>query len=806
MATARLQKGILDLETGEIVGTRVRLSPTERALAQWLLAAGEPADVERLLREVWGYREGVRSRTVYVTIDRLRKKLEVDPKNPVHLVTEEGGYRLVPSPPRAVPDGFVGRGVVLDELDSLLARGGAIGIHGPGGVGKTHLAEVACAVLAGRFGEHLALELRGVEVVEEALQHVSRALGLDAAEPERIRAALGAREPVLVYLDDLDALEGRAGALVEALAPGPSRAVLVTSRQVVEGAVPLRLQPLEPWASRALLASLSRVPVAEDELDRLAAHLDHLPLPLALVAPWLGRVGLAELLQQRAGFDALESCIGRSWDRLEPSLQAWLAELARWGGRLPLSLAMRLAPGAALDLLEELERESLITVVDGQVRILETVRVFAAERATEAADPRVHAWAHERCATCRAALSGPGHATAVAELGRERTVVLRILEAGARDDAWAAAVLDLARVLDRSGPAPQLDRWLAEVEAGERPAALALRCRATRAHWSRTRGEAALSRLGASPPAGTDPEVAASWWVQCGLARHQAGDAEGALAAFQEVLDADLGNHLEVRRAWFGVARVRRSRQEHDAAAAALRTLEGLTRVAEDPLHGMIALATRGMLERSRGELLAAEGFLRSARKLAEALGDAVNGAHVDKALGSLAGLQGRTGESSRLLRAALATYQRHGLLESEGFVRIAQAADALWAGQSRACEEALLAAEDAFARTGFELAQVAISGLRGRLLASRGELEPAISAFEAAVTHGRASPALADTLWAFSEICRRAAGQAPRDAAGRELVDELRSLLADASVTERREAVLARLADPALDRAGLGL
>jgi hypothetical protein len=47
---------------------------------------------------VWGYRPGLESRTVYTTVRRLRLKIEVDPKRPVHLVTEPGGaYRFVPA-------------------------------------------------------------------------------------------------------------------------------------------------------------------------------------------------------------------------------------------------------------------------------------------------------------------------------------------------------------------------------------------------------------------------------------------------------------------------------------------------------------------------------------------------------------------------------------------------------------------------------------------------------------------------------------------------------------------------------------
>jgi DNA-binding response OmpR family regulator len=49
----------------------------------------------QLLREVWGYRSDVTSRTVDTHIAELRRKLELDPSNPRHIMTvRKVGYRL----------------------------------------------------------------------------------------------------------------------------------------------------------------------------------------------------------------------------------------------------------------------------------------------------------------------------------------------------------------------------------------------------------------------------------------------------------------------------------------------------------------------------------------------------------------------------------------------------------------------------------------------------------------------------------------------------------------------------------------
>ena len=78
-------------------GGRVALSPTEcRFLAT--LAAGMPKAVttEQLLRKVWADSDAADPSYVWVTVRRLRQKIEVDPDDPHHLVTDPaGGYRLV---------------------------------------------------------------------------------------------------------------------------------------------------------------------------------------------------------------------------------------------------------------------------------------------------------------------------------------------------------------------------------------------------------------------------------------------------------------------------------------------------------------------------------------------------------------------------------------------------------------------------------------------------------------------------------------------------------------------------------------
>ena len=78
-------------------GGKVRLTEKETAILRYLYRAGQkPVSRETLLQEVWGYNSGVTTHTLETHIYRLRQKVEKDAAQPAILVTEAGGYKLVP--------------------------------------------------------------------------------------------------------------------------------------------------------------------------------------------------------------------------------------------------------------------------------------------------------------------------------------------------------------------------------------------------------------------------------------------------------------------------------------------------------------------------------------------------------------------------------------------------------------------------------------------------------------------------------------------------------------------------------------
>lgn len=76
---------------------KIHLTEKETAILKYLYRVGDRA-VSRdvLLGEVWGYNAGVTTHTLETHIYRLRQKIERDPSHAEILVTEAGGYKLVP--------------------------------------------------------------------------------------------------------------------------------------------------------------------------------------------------------------------------------------------------------------------------------------------------------------------------------------------------------------------------------------------------------------------------------------------------------------------------------------------------------------------------------------------------------------------------------------------------------------------------------------------------------------------------------------------------------------------------------------
>lgn len=78
-------------------GGKIRLTEKEASIIKYLYRADQKVVTrDVLLEEVWGYNSGVTTHTLETHVYRLRQKIERDPSNAEILVTESGGYKLIP--------------------------------------------------------------------------------------------------------------------------------------------------------------------------------------------------------------------------------------------------------------------------------------------------------------------------------------------------------------------------------------------------------------------------------------------------------------------------------------------------------------------------------------------------------------------------------------------------------------------------------------------------------------------------------------------------------------------------------------
>lgn len=160
--------------------------------------------------------------------------------------------------PRPIDD-FVGRSNERATAAQALRTGGIVVIHGPGGMGKTKLAEVIANELADEFDIHIWRDAYGsrdrATSTEELLRKTLAELGVATSieDVEHLQRAFRSylfRKHALVVVDD-----ARDADQVRALSPPRGSAMLVTSQQpiTVDGSTVIALKEFEPDEAKALL-------------------------------------------------------------------------------------------------------------------------------------------------------------------------------------------------------------------------------------------------------------------------------------------------------------------------------------------------------------------------------------------------------------------------------------------------------------------------------------------------------------------------------------------------------------------------
>ncbi len=777
-AVVALSGCTLDLERNVVArgGVETHLSATESRLLGYLAElAGRSASVDQLLVDVWGYRQGVFSRTVVTTVQRVRNKIEPDPARPIHLVTVPGvGYRLEldagrsATPPRCdertnlAPDAtsFVGRDDVLAALERQLRSGGRlVTLTGPGGVGKTRLAR-ELGLGADLSGGAWFVDLAASTDAEDVLDAVARALELPAA-PDRsaqVAAALLSRGPCLVVLDNCEqALAPVAGLAGAWLAACPEVVLLATSRAPLglpeEARVPVA--PLAPAAAEELFAHRARAArrgVALPDADRsaaraIAARLDGLPLAIELAAARSRTLTATELLERldrrfalltsRSGGgparqETLEATIRWSWDLLTDEQRVALVECAVFAGAFDLEGAERVlgAGAAAIDRLDELADRSLLQVGDRAFRLLESVRAFAREQLPEArgqAELRHARWLAEAFSRTTDADRPDGARRLDALLDDAVLAWDRVAE---RDPCLAARLVVAAAPLLARRSAAATRRWV------DRALALPLGAE-DRAQLLRRRGESRLrlgdtggvedlrEALSVAEGTPTEPVARLRWAVALrgiGRLEEAAREAEAAVAALD-------GPELGVGLVDLAAIRLQQGRAEE---AHALGT-EALTRALREgnPRLELLARGGLALVGRPLGRDAEAEAHLLVARELARRFADANSEAILLGNLANLRFLQGRVDEARGAWVEAGALQRWVGNRVGEAFTLVALAFAELGAGALDEAQRLLVQARALHRSAGNVRAEGYAAGGLGRVLHRRGSLREALACYD---------------------------------------------------------------------------
>jgi len=317
---------------------------------------------------------------------------------------------------------FVGRARDIDRVNELLRGTRLLTLTGPGGIGKTRLATEALerdvSVDGGPAKRRnvVFVELASVGSIDDLLPTIANAVGLRDAGGIDLLEGLAerlARTPTILFVDNLEHLQGAAREIDAVLDAIPSVTVVATSRVPLNlsGEQELSVPPLDHAAAVALLIDRARAVrpdlVVDDRSERsieeICRRLDGLPLAIELAASrlkllspeaLLARLGnrLDALGEGRSDAPArqrtLRATIAWSYDLLAEREQGLFRRCVIFVGGFGLEAARAVFPSPRRDDLLEglgaLVDHSLAGVATGaggepRFSMLETIREYGLE-------------------------------------------------------------------------------------------------------------------------------------------------------------------------------------------------------------------------------------------------------------------------------------------------------------------------------------------------------------------------------------------------------------------------------------------
>ncbi|MEU7720533.1 BTAD domain-containing putative transcriptional regulator [Streptomyces tibetensis] len=450
------------------------------------LAAYETA--RRALAEGLGTDPGPRLRALHAELlDSAPKDGKRPPPPP-----ERERERTRPGAIRPRLTSFVGREPEIAAIRSDMRGARLVTLTGPGGSGKTRLAEEAAAGLPQAWLAELA-PLDRPEAVPGA---VVSALGLRETmlmtseltavqdDPVGLLVEFCAPRSLLLILDNCEHVIGAAAHLAETLLTRcPGLTILATSREPlgIPGESVRPVEPLRPDHARRLFAERATAvrpdaqAVLRDEqaVAEICRRLDGLPLAIELAAARLRLLTprqIADRLDDRFRLltsgsrtvlprqQTLRAVVDWSWDLLDDAERTMLREVSVFAGGWDLTAAEAVCSGPAAELIGALVDKSLVVAAPGaddgspgmRYRMLETIHEYAVERAADTpplratAELRHRAWARALAERADPQLRSAGQLPWISRLETEldniRAALDRALAAGDEAEAGALAL------------------------------------------------------------------------------------------------------------------------------------------------------------------------------------------------------------------------------------------------------------------------------------------------------------------------------------------------------------------------------
>ena len=330
------------------------------------------------------------------------------------------------------PEHFLGREDDVTAVLKALSTRQLVTITGPGGVGKTTLAQ-AVATRSRRPAVYVAA-LADVAPGADLIRVLLDALGSPPVAEADSRRSLGAAlasPGTFLVLDNCEHVAEEVADLIGPfLASCTGLRVLATSRRPLDlGAEHVhRLQPLDHASSAGLfraraLAARPGQMIDEADLELLLDRLEGIPLAIELAAARTRTLSAGQILARLPGRPdlltgarnaparqrTLTAVIQWSWNLLDAAERRGLARLAVLADGFTLAAAEALIGVGAADILDALVAHSLLSVRDHGVprfHMLVTVRDFALAQLADSGDEaetagRLRDWVLDMCSEIR---------------------------------------------------------------------------------------------------------------------------------------------------------------------------------------------------------------------------------------------------------------------------------------------------------------------------------------------------------------------------------------------------------------------